>query len=379
MSEFEVVIVGGGIAGASLAYFLAERGVTDVVVLEREPQPGVHATGRSAASLVEWDMVPALRELKVLGARFLRNPPTDFATRQLLDPWGVLATFQEPLWSLARDAARELAERGADVRVLDVADVLARVPVLSPRWLDGGILLPEDGHLDVHELLWGYLRHARRRGVECRFGVDVEGIVVERGRCRGVMTNTGTIAGRWTVNAAGAWAAAVGRLAGAVPVPLTPHRRTIVTFAAPVGIDVRGWPLVTNESRRLYFAPESGGLLVCPMDEEPMGPCDARPDERVVAEALARLGELAPPLVPRTLRRAWAGLRTFVPDRVLVVGEDPRIAGFFWLAGQGGCGIETSPAVGQIAADLLVDGRTERFDARRLTPARFAANTVDPH
>jgi D-arginine dehydrogenase len=108
------------------------------------------------------------------------------------------------------------------------------------------------------------------------------------------------------------------------------------------------------------------------MDEEPMAPCDARPDERVVAEALERLGRLAPPLVPRALRRTWAGLRTFVPDRVLVVGEDPRVSGFFWLAGQGGCGIETSPEVGGIAADLLLDGRTERFDARVLAPNRFA-------
>jgi D-arginine dehydrogenase len=371
--SFEVVIVGGGIAGAALAYFLAERGVTDVVVLEREAQPGMHATGRSAASLVEWDAVPALRELKRLGASFLRHPPPGFSTAPLLDPWGVLVTFQEPLWTIARHVAGELADGGTAVRVLGLAQVLERIPVLSPRWFDGGLLLPESGHIDVHELLWSYLRHAQRRGVECRFGVEVQGLLVERGRCCGVVTAAGPIAGRWVVNAAGAWAAELGRLAGAAPIPLVPHRRTIVTVAAPDGIDVRGWPLVSNESHRLYFAPEAGGLLVCPMDEEPMPPGDVRPEERVVAEALDRLARLAPPLAPRALRRRWAGLRTFVPDRVLVVGEDPHVRGFFWLAGQGGCGIETSPAVGQIAADLLLDGRTERFDARRLAPARFAA------
>ncbi len=370
--SFEVVIVGGGIAGASLAYFLAERGLGDVLVLEREAQPGMHATGRSAASLVEWDAVPALRQLKRLGARFLRHPPPGFSTQPLLDPWGVLVTFQEPLWTIVRHIADELADGGTAVRVLGLAQVLERVPVLSPRWLDGGLLLPEDGHIDVHALLWGYLRHARRRGVECRCGVEVQGLIVEGGRCRGVVTAAGPIAARWVVNAAGAWAAELGHLAGAAPIPLVPHRRTIVTFAAPDGVDVRGWPLVSNESHRLYFAPESGGLLVCPMDEEPMAPCDAHPEERVVAEALDRLARLAPPLAPRALRRRWAGLRTFVPDRVLVVGEDPQVRGFFWLAGQGGCGIETSPAVGQIAADLLLDGRTERFDARLLAPARFA-------
>jgi glycine/D-amino acid oxidase-like deaminating enzyme len=155
---------------------------------------------------------------------------------------------------------------------------------------------------------------------------------------------------------------------------LTPHRRTIVTFAAPDGVDVRGWPLVHNESQHIYFAPESGGLLACPMDEEPMEPCNAQPSELVIAEAIERVQRIAPRLAPKTLRRSWAGLRTFVPDRVLVVGEDPRVPGFFWLAGQGGCGIETSGAVGQIAADLLLDGRTGRIDAALLSPARFTSS-----
>jgi len=160
-------------------------------------------------------------------------------------------------------------------------------------------------------------------------------------------------------------------LAGAAPIALVPHRRTIVTFAAPA--DVRGWPLVQSDADRLYFAPESGGLLLSPMDEEPMEPCDARPDDEVIAQGFARLAGLAPSLVPQTLRRKWSGLRTFAPDRVPVVGEDARVPGFFWLAGQGGAGIETSGALGPIAADLLVAGKTERFDARALSAARFAA------
>jgi len=131
---------------------------------------------------------------------------------------------------------------------------------------------------------------------------------------------------------------------------------------------------VHSDDDHLYFAPESGGLLLSPMDEEPMEPCDARPDDEVIAQGLARLAGLAPSLVPQTLRRKWSGLRTFAPDRVPVVGEDPRVRGFFWLAGQGGCGIETSGALGPVAADLLVAGKTERFDARALSPARFAAS-----
>jgi D-arginine dehydrogenase len=149
----------------------------------------------------------------------------------------------------------------------------------------------------------------------------------------------------------------------------------MITFAAPEGLSVSHWPLVHNESHHLYFGPESGGLKACPMDEDPMEPCDAQPDELVIAEAVERMAKLAPALAPKRIRRAWAGLRTFAPDRVLVVGEDPLVKGFFWLAGQGGCGIETSPAVGQIAADLLVDGRTDRFDATVLSPARFVGTT----
>ncbi len=370
--RFDVVIIGGGIAGASLAYFLSQRGVTDVLLVEQEAQPGFHATGRSAASVVEWDPVPALQELKVQGAAFLRHPPADFSEHSLINASGILVTFQEPLWSAARAAAAVLAERGTAVELLDRSACVARIPVLSPEYVDGGVHLSEDGRIDVHELLWSYLRHAMRRGVQCRWGVTVAGIRVDDGRCRAVATSVGEFTATWIVNAAGAWAARVGALADAIPVPLTPHRRTIVTFAAPDDVDVRDWPLVHSESQRLYFAPESGGLLACPMDEEPMEPCNAQPNEVVVAQAMARLQRVAPRLVPQTLRRSWAGLRTFVPDRVLVVGEDPRARGFFWLAGQGGCGIETSGAVGQIAADLLIEGRTDRFDAEILSPARFA-------
>jgi D-arginine dehydrogenase len=233
------------------------------------------------------------------------------------------------------------------------------------------VWFPEDGRLDVHELLWSYLRHASHAGVQRRFATEVIDVLVEDGHAAGVVTKRGTLRARWIVNAAGAWAGRVGRMASATTVPVTPHRRTIVTFAIPEGLAVSGWPLTANESHRLYVAPESGGLLVCPMDEDPMEPYDAHPDEMRVAEAIERLEQVAPALVPAGLRRTWAGLRTFTPDRVLVVGEDPRVPGFFWLAGQGGCGIETSPAVGQIATDLLVEGRTDRFDAAQLSPARF--------
>jgi D-arginine dehydrogenase len=372
-ASVDAIIVGAGIAGASLAYFLTQRGVRDVLLLERESQPAYHATGRSAASLVEWDTITTLQQLKAQSAHFFRNPPSGFSENRLLDPTGILVLFQEPMWTAARHVASALAAQGTVANLLSVSEIIGRLPVLAPQHFDGGVWLPEDGRIDVHEILWSYLRHAAQRGAQRRCGVEVQRIVVERGRCRGVVTNAGEFRARWVVNAAGAWAGTIGALAGAVPIALTPHRRTIVTFGAPAGLDVRGWPLVSNESHHLYFAPESGGLLASPMDEEPMEPCDARPDDRMVATAMDRLAKLAPVLMPKTLRRSWAGLRTFAPDRVHVVGEDPRVRGFFWLAGQGGCGIETSPAVGQIAADLMLDGRTDNSVAAALTPARFSA------
>lgn len=370
--RYEVIIAGGGIAGASLAHFLAERGLTDILLLEREEQPGYHATGRSAATVVEWDLIAALQELKTLGAAFLRTPPAGFSEHQLLDQAGILVTFQEPVWSAVQQVLPTLESRGATVRVLSQAEALDIVPVLAPEHFDGAVFLPEDGFVDVHELLWSYLRHAGRRGAERRCGVEVQGIRVDKGRVRGVATSAGEFETSWVVNAAGAWAGRIGALAGARPIALTPMRRTMITFAAPEGLNVSRWPLVHDEWHHLYFGPESGGLKACPMDEDPMEPCDARPDELVIAETVERVAKLAPRLRPKTLRRCWAGLRTFAPDRVLVVGEDPLVHGFFWLAGQGGCGIETSPAVGQIAADLLIDGRTGRFDAALLSPARFA-------
>jgi len=370
--NYETIIVGCGIAGASVAHFLTERGMTDILILEREDQPGYHATGRSAAVLVELDLVPSVLELKTLGAAFLRRPPDGFSQNPLLKESGILTIFQESMWEIIEQMVPRMEELGASVKLLTPPEVVSMMPVVSPKNFDGAVYLPEDGHIDVHELLWSYLRHAKNNGAELCCGVEVKGIDVSKGRCCGVITNAGEFKARWVINSAGAWSGKIGKLAGATPIELTPFRRTIITFAAPLDLEVKDWPLTADLTNQLYFAPESAGLLASPMDEDAMEPCDARPDDLVIAMTIDRMERLTPRLVPKSLRNKWAGLRTFAPDQVFVVGEDPMVKGFFWLAGQGGAGIETSPAVGRIAAELIIDGHTDLMDAQTLAPSRFA-------
>src|SRR5215470_7740233 len=191
MDQFDVIIIGSGIAGASLAYFLTARGVRDVLLLEREEQPGYHSTGRSAAVLVEWDPIPALQELKIQGGAFLRHPPDGFNEQPLLVPHGILVTFQEPVWSGARTVVPILTARGTAAHELSAAEVIARVPVLAPEYVDGGVWLPEGGHIDVHELLWSYLRHAVQRGARRLCAAEVRAICSAGGRVRSVVTDAG--------------------------------------------------------------------------------------------------------------------------------------------------------------------------------------------
>src|SRR5262245_28150117 len=234
----EVVIVGGGIAGAAAAYFLAERGLTDVVLLERERQPGSQASGRSAASLVTVDPNPTLELLKRASAPFLRAPAAGFCDTPLLQPTGIMLLY---------DASPAPPRPCVRAELLTPAQAAARVPVLAPDRFGGAVFLPEDGHLDVHALLQSYLGGAARRGVELRCGVEVTGVRVERGRVRAVGTSDGELEARWVVDAAGAWAGVLAAQAGALPIAISPLRRCIATFAAPPGIDPTGWPLTAHD------------------------------------------------------------------------------------------------------------------------------------
>lgn len=365
----DVVVVGGGIAGASVAWALVERGAS-VILLEQEAQPGHHATGRSAALLNETVGHPVVGALARASRPFLADPPPGFVDHPLLAARGLLWIGQDPdvLDALVDEVARGAAHR------IDAADVTRLVPELRPGWaVAGGVHEPAAQSVDVAALLQAYVRGMRRGGGEVLTAHEAMQLMPAAG---GWVVRAGERSLHCTVvvNAAGAWGDIVAERAGVAPLGLTPLRRTACIVPVPDGHDVSGWPLVMDVAGTFYAEPEPGGLLVSPADETPAEPVDARPEELDVALALDRLRE-ATTLPVRSVRRAWAGLRTFAPDRAPVAGFDPDHPGFYWLVGQGGAGIKTAPALAELAAtDILGDAPPDAIPPEvlpQLSPDRF--------
>lgn len=378
--QAEVAIMGGGVAGASAAAHLAlER---SAVLIEREDQPGYHASGRSAALFSEAYGNGIVRALSVASRRFLEAPPAGFADGRLLSPRGAMhvgdATQAADLAALF-DETRRLV---AGMRALTGAQACALVPALRPERVSAAVLEPDARDIDTNALLHGFLRLFRSRGGRVVTRAGIEGIS-RGGEGWTVDTRAGTVRADVLVNAGGAWADTLAAMAGIAPLGLQPMRRTAFVFEPPPGLPVGGWPLVIGAAEDVYFKPDAGLLLGSPADETPCEPCDAQPEELDVAIAVDRIEALADLPVRRIVRR-WAGLRTFAPDRTPVVGPDPTEPGFFWLAGQGGYGFQTAPALGRAAASLLSRGElpADLLDlgvtAAALAPGRLrAAVTAD--
>ena len=347
MTGADVVVIGGGIAGASAAWALVQRGAS-VVLVEREEQLGLHATGRSAALVNETVGASALRPLVPPSRDFLARPPSGFADHPLLAPRGLLwigTKIDGPaLDALAAGLPSTVAARiGPD-------EVRRLVPQLRPGWTAaGGFYEPGALTVDVAGLLQAYGRGVKAAGGTILAGLEAVRLQRQAGGWL-VHTPTGALRCTTVVDAAGAWGDVIAERAGVRPLGLQPMRRTACLVS--VRVDVGGWPLVMDVGERFYAEPEAGGLLLSPADETPSSPGDATADELDVALALDRLNR-ATDLGVRHVRRAWAGLRTFAADRVPVAGYDPDVAGFYWLVGQGGAGIKTAPALAAItAADI---------------------------
>lgn len=351
MSNFDFIVVGAGIAGASVAYELEQHGET--VLLEREPLPGQHTTGRSAAFLVDSYAGPVVGKLTRAGRGFFEEPPPGFADAPLVTPNAVLWIARKDQRQSLDAATRTGREAGAEMVEVALSEAFERCPVLREDYVSAAVLEPSALHIDVAGLLESFLRGFRRRGGVISTKAEVTKLA-RVGESWEVDAGGQTYRAPVVVNAAGAWCDVVAGLAGAEPIGLQPLRRTAITFDGPAGADIRTWPLVIDADEDFYIKPEGAQLLASPCDETPSEPCDTSPEDYDVALA-ADYVQRATTLELRHIRRRWAGLRSFAPDRSPVIGMDAERAGFFWLAGQGGFGIMTSPAASRAAAGLIVN------------------------
>ena len=341
----DIAIIGAGIAGAGAAAMLAEA--ARVVLIEREERPGYHTTGRSAALYLRNYGNRPIRALTRASGDYLTHPPADVCERSLLSPRGALFVAGPDI----EDAYDLLLAEAEGLAPCPVERALELCPILRPDRVVAAAYEPDAQDIDVAALHQGWLAKAKRSG--CTVLTDAEVLVLERtGGLWRVETRAGLVEAPVILNAAGAWTDVVARLAGLPPVGVTPMRRTIAVLPAPAGYAIDRWPLIIDVAERWYAKPEAGRLLVSPADEDPVEPHDAYVDEMVLAEGLHRFQEATTIEVTR-VERSWAGLRTFAPDRTPVVGFDPLTEGFFWLAGQGGYGIQTSPAMSCLAAALI--------------------------
>ena len=369
MTSSDILVIGGGIAGLSAAAALSKH--ARVAVLEAEDQIGYHSSGRSA-TMVHYALGDRLVRALTLASRpFFDKPPHGFSEVPL--------GRRMPVLVHARDDEREaLDELDAEISHFAALERLDSIGVheLCPLLREDarhGIADLNAMRLDPHALLQGNLRRLRSRGGELHTGQRIATV----GRDGGAWVLTSETGERFSaptvVNAAGSWADRIATLAGVQPIGLEPKRRTIITFDAPPGTDLDRLPFAKTVKDGLYFAPESGRLFASPMDEEPSEPMDAQPDEYEVALAAHRMAERTTVEV-RQIHSKWAGLRTFTRDRHPAVGFAPDAEGFFWMAGQGGFGLQTSPAMAAIAESLIVGEPwpVPEIGADSLSPGRFA-------
>jgi D-arginine dehydrogenase len=352
MEDFAVAIFGAGIAGASLAWRLAPR--CRVLLLESETQPGLHATGRSAAMFMESYGPPSLRALTRASRGFYEDPPAGFSSDPLLAERGVLYVASPGQEALLERTHEELSHSGVRLERVDADEALRRVPCLRRDCVQAALWEPDARDIDVNALHQGFLRGFRRNG-----GVLRTGARLQRARHHGaawqLMFADGSQArAQRVVNAAGAWADELAAVLGAQSIGLQPRRRSAFTFRPPTGLDASRWPTVVGVDESYYFKPDAGRLLGSPANADPSVPQDVRPEELDIATGIHRI-ESVTTLAIRRPDSTWAGLRTFAPDGDVVIGWDDACPRFFWLAGQGGCGIQSAAGASALAAALLLD------------------------
>lgn len=370
MDSFRHVIIGAGFAGAATAYHLARCGVKGILVLEQEKIAGVHSSGRNASMIRQVVPEPAVMNLAKDGAAFLRSPPADWPIPVDYRRNGSLLLGSGESWKrLSRDA-EAARQAGIEVELWSSEKAKEYVAVLREANFSGAVWCPTDGVIDIHALLSGYLKTASALGAQIRYGCLVQGIEVSDGRASGVVTADGIIRAGAVINAAGPWAGVIGKMAGAVAAPLRPCRRHLFVTAPLPWVDPR-WPFVWDDAHGIYFRPDSGGLLLCPCDQDEMAPGDPPTDGRIAELLAEKIRKHFPGIADVAIKKNWAGLRTLSSDGRFVIGWDPKVRGFFWVAGLGGHGVTTSSSVGELAASLILNPKERRGEP--FSPARFVS------
>lgn len=356
-----VVVIGGGIAGLSVAARLAPQ--VRVVVLEAESAPGYHASGRSVAFAHYGLGNGPVRDLTALSM-------AELAAHGSVHPALHIASAAQT--GLLDDLEEVHRRYSCDYTRVGTAGAQALMPALRGEACEAALVDHGSLKLDTHAMLQAHVAILREHNGKLVTGARVHAI--ERaGDCWRIRTSKGVFGAAIVVNAAGAWADEIARLAGAAPIGIAPRRRTVISFAAPEGEDVSRWPFTKTVGEGFYVLPEGRGqLLASSMDEGASDPCDAAPEELDKAVAADRV-EQATTLSIRRIGHAWAGLRSFAPDELPVIGEASGARGFFWCAGQGGAGFQTSPALSRIAAAaVLGEPFPEDCAAAGLSPAVFS-------
>lgn len=348
---YDFIVIGAGMAGASAAYELSAH--SRVLVIEAEKQPGYHSTGRSAALFTRNYGSPLVRKINALSEPFFRAPPEGFADSPLLHPRGAL-TVTSHGDEASLDAVLAASTSDDPVNEIDTQEALALAPFLRPERVARATFEPGVTDIDVAALLRFYLKGYKYRGGEIRTGEPVLALIQNDGIWT-VTTAKDNYQTKTVINAAGAWADEIGQLAGASRIGLIPKRRTAIIVDATAGYDIGKLPCVDFAPSDAYIKPEAGKLMVSLGDATPTSPQDAQPDEMdvaIVADWLER-----ETLIPvRRIAHSWAGLRSFVPDESPVVGFDPVVPRFIWLAGQGGFGIMMAPTLARATASLGLEG-----------------------
>lgn len=372
--EHDIVVIGGGMAGASIAAHLSEH--ASVRLLEMEPRPGYHSTGRSAALFCEFYGNEAIRALTRASRAAFYAPSPPFHSTALVKPRPVLVTARTGQEAALQAFCNSIEPREC-VEMKSAREALELWPLLRPDDLLGAALIGNAADIEVHELHQGYLRLFRaRQGI---VATQAQVLGLERGaETWTVTTAQDTVRARIVVNAAGAWAAEVGMLAGAIDINLRPLKRTACLIGQPPGHDVNAWPMLLDAEEQFYLKPDAGMLLLSPADETLAQPGDVQADDLDIAIAVDRV-ERATTLEIKRITHKWAGLRSFVKDRSPVVGYDPVRPGFFWLAALGGYGIQIAPALSRLAASLALHSTVDPdllahgIDVTALSPHRLVA------